>query len=69
MPFSQKEIDSIFFDKCSDLEEHTPEGLTNKEYALVALNCLDQAGLSLKLQVEVLQLLEKASSINWSDEE
>lgn len=64
--FNQDEIRAIV-KKFSTVEQHIPEGLTNREYILVALACIDQAGAKSYVFDEVLQALEVLDV--WEEDE
>lgn len=67
MSFSLEEVKQILFFKTKEIQEHVPEGLTNREYILLALECLDQGGAPLYIQKRVLQNLENL--MVWEEDE
>jgi len=64
--FNQDEIRAII-KKIDSVQHHVPSGLTNREYILVALACIDQAGAKAAVFDEVLQTLEEVDV--WEEDE
>ena len=65
--FSQDEIRAIVH-KIDDVQHYVPSGLTNREYILVALACIDQAGAKPKVFDKVLHALESVDYV-WEEDE
>lgn len=64
--FNPDEIHAITR-KISSVDEYLPTGLTNREYVLLALACIDQAGANEETFNSILQEMENIDV--WEDNE